>query len=79
MAVLWMGAVAIYGVGSVRLGRPGTSVGRALLRIFMIIAADLSGLLTGEWKSAPRAALRALWIGLALLAAATALIAIGNT
>lgn len=78
MAFLWMGAVAIYGVSSVYLGGLGTSVGWALFQIFMIITANLSGVLTGEWKAAPAKAKRALWIGLGLLAAATVLMAAGN-
>jgi L-rhamnose-H+ transport protein len=78
MGVLWMGAFAIYGVSSVYLGVLGTSVGWALFQIFMIMTANLSGVLTGEWRLAPRAAKLGLWIGLALLAAATTVIAAGN-
>jgi L-rhamnose-H+ transport protein len=78
MGVLWMGAFAIYGVSSVYLGALGTSVGWALFQIFMIMTANLSGVMTGEWKDAPPAAKRGLWVGLALLAIATAVIAVGN-
>jgi L-rhamnose-H+ transport protein len=78
MGVLWMGAFAVYGVSSVHLGVLGTSVGWALFQIFMIMTANLSGVLTGEWKSAPAAAKRGLWAGLALLAVATTMIALGN-
>jgi L-rhamnose-H+ transport protein len=78
MGVFWMGAFALYGVSSVYLGALGTSVGWALFQIFMIMTANLSGVLTGEWKGAPRAAMRGLWAGLALLAVATAVIAAGN-
>jgi L-rhamnose-H+ transport protein len=78
MGVFWMGAFAIYGVSSVYLGTLGTSVGWALFQIFMIITANLAGVLTGEWKNAPAQAKHGLWAGLALLALATALIAAGN-
>jgi L-rhamnose-H+ transport protein len=78
MGILWMGAFAIYGVSSVYLGVLGTSVGWALFQIFMIMTANLSGVLTGEWREAPAGARRGLWAGLALLAIATALIAEGN-
>lgn len=78
MGALWMGAFAIYGVSSVYLGALGTSVGWALFQIFMIMTANLSGVLTGEWKSAPAPAKRALWAGIALLAVATGVIAAGN-
>lgn len=78
MGVLWMGAFAVYGVSSAYLGALGTSVGWALFQIFMIMTANLSGVLAGEWRSAPPNAMRALWTGLGLLALATAVIAAGN-
>jgi L-rhamnose-H+ transport protein len=78
MGLLWMGSMATYGVAAVYLGALGTSAGWALFQIFNIMTASLSGILTGEWKSAPPSATRRLWIGLSLLAAATALIAAGN-
>jgi len=78
MGLLWMGAFALYGVSSVYLGRFGTSVGWALFQIFMIMSATLSGVLTSEWKHAPRRAKQQFWTALALLAIATALIASGN-
>jgi len=78
MGVLWMGAFAIYGVSSVYLGALGTSIGWALFQIFMIMTANLSGVLTGEWRVAPENARRGLWIGLSLLALATVVIAAGN-
>ena len=78
MGFLWMGAFAIYGVSSVYLGALGTSVGWALFQIFMIMTANLSGVLTGEWNRAPVSAKRGLWTGLGLLAVATAVMAAGN-
>lgn len=78
MGVLWMGAFALYGVSSVYLGVLGTSVGWALFQIFMIMTANLSGVLTGEWKCASDSAKRGLWTGLGLLAVASTLIAAGN-
>ncbi len=79
MGLAWMGAMACYGVGSVYLGELGTSAGWALFQIFMIMTANASGFLSGEWKAAPKAASRKLYLGLALLAAATAIIAAGNS
>jgi L-rhamnose-H+ transport protein len=78
MGILWMGAVAIYGVSSVYLGALGTSLGWGLFQIFMIMTANLSGVLTGEWKDAEPAAKKRLAAGLSLLAVATVLIAAGN-
>jgi L-rhamnose-H+ transport protein len=78
MGVLWMGAMAVYGTSSSFLGALGTSVGWGLFQIFMIMTANLSGVITGEWKSATGQARGQLRFGLGLLAAATVLMALGN-
>jgi L-rhamnose-H+ transport protein len=78
MAVFWMGAIAVYGVASVYLGALGTSVGWGLFQIFNIMTANVGGLLTGEWSTAPASARRTLYAGLALLTVATVLLAAGN-
>lgn len=79
MGLLWMGAMACYGVAASFLGSLGTSIGWALFQIFMIMTANLSGVITGEWKGVTRKARGMLWLGLGLLAAATVLIALGNS
>lgn len=78
MAVLWMGAFALYGMSAIYLGSLGTSIGWGLFQIFMIMTATLSGVLTGEWKHARRASRALLLSGFACLTAATALLAMGN-
>ncbi len=78
MGVFWMGAMSLYGVAAVYLGALGTSVGWGLFQIFNIMAANLSGVLTGEWKGASSGAQRTLYAGLALLAVATVILAAGN-
>lgn len=78
MAVLWMGAFALYGMSATYLGTFGTSIGWGLFQIFMIMAATLSGVMTGEWRGASRKARVLLMSGLAGLTSATALLAIGN-
>ena len=78
MAVLWMGAIAVYGVASVCLGALGTSVGWGLIQILSIMTANIGGLLAGEWTAAPNSARRTLYAGLALLTVATFLLAAGN-
>jgi len=78
MAVLWMAAMALYGVASVYLGALGTSVGWGIFQIFMIITANCAGLVTGEWRAAPRSARRTLYASLVLLSVATGLLAAGN-
>ena len=78
MGVLWMGAMSIYGVAAVYLGALGLSVGWGLFQIFNIMGANVSGVLTGEWRAAPPGAVRTLYAGLALLACATVILAAGN-
>jgi L-rhamnose-H+ transport protein len=78
MAVLWMGAFALYGMSAIYLGSFGTSIGWGLFQIFMIMTATLSGVLTGEWKQAPRLAVLLLGAGLTCLTGATILLALGN-
>jgi len=75
MAVLWMGAVALYGMSAAYLGTFGTSVGWGLFQIFMIITATVSGVFTGEWKGAPKQAVNILTLSLVLLITATGLLA----
>jgi L-rhamnose-H+ transport protein len=78
MAVLWMGAMALYGVATVYLGALGTSVGYGIFQIFMIMTANGAGLVTGEWRTAPKSARNTLYASLALLSVATGLLAAGN-
>jgi L-rhamnose-H+ transport protein len=78
MGVLWMGAFALYGMSAIYLGSLGTSVGWGLLQIFMIMTATVSGILTGEWKHAPRRAVTLLGSGLAGLAGAIVFLALGS-
>ena len=78
MAVLWMGAFALYGMSATFLGRFGTSIGWGLFQIFMIMTATLSGVFTGEWRFAPRLARTLLVLSITCLGAATALLALTN-
>lgn len=78
MGALWMGAFAVYGVSTIYLGKLGTSTGWGLLQIFMIMTAVLSGILTGEWKDAPRAACTTLVAGLGGLTGAIVSLACGS-
>jgi L-rhamnose-H+ transport protein len=78
MAILWMGAFALYGMSATLLGRFGTSIGWGLFQIFMIMTATLSGVFTGEWRFAPRLAQTLLVLSITCLGGATALLAYAN-
>jgi L-rhamnose-H+ transport protein len=78
MAILWMGAFALYGMSATYLGRFGTSIGWGLFQIFMIMAATLSGVFTGEWTFASRFARALLVLSIICLSGATTLFAYAN-
>ena len=50
MAVLWLGGVLGYGMGSTFFGGSGTSFGFAFLIASTVLVSNLLGLFSGEWK-----------------------------
>jgi L-rhamnose-H+ transport protein len=78
MGVLWMGSVAAYGTATTLLGVLGTSIGWSIYQICIILTANVSGWIAGEWKRVSQPSKVALWSGLSLLAAATLAITYGN-
>jgi L-rhamnose-H+ transport protein len=71
MGLLWIGAVAIYGVSTRYLGQLGDSAGWAIFQIVMVVTANVAGLFSGEWKRAPRRSLAVLGCGVLVLVVAT--------
>ncbi len=71
MGLLWIGAVAIYGVSTRYLGRLGDSAGWAIYQIAMVLTANIGGVLAGEWKGASRRSLVVLSCGVIVLVLAT--------
>jgi L-rhamnose-H+ transport protein len=78
MGILWMGSVAIYGTATTFLGLLGASVGWSIYQICIILTANISGWLAGEWKGAGLRLRVVLWGGLLLLGSATVAIAYGS-
>ncbi len=78
MGLMWMGSIALYGVATTYLGPSGAAIGWGLFSIFVILAANISGILTGEWRSVGSGPLRKLGVGLSLLTLASAVMAWGN-
>jgi L-rhamnose-H+ transport protein len=78
MGVMWMGSIALYGVGTTHLGPSGAAIGWGLFSIFIILAANLSGVITGEWRGVGTRTGRTLALGLGMLTVASILIAWGN-
>jgi L-rhamnose-H+ transport protein len=67
MGILWMAGFGLYGVGALKLGALGPSLGFAMLMSSMILTANCQGVLTGEWSAAPSQAKRQLAAGILLL------------
>lgn len=79
MGLLWMAGFALYGAGARKLGDLGPSLGWAIVMSMMVLAGNLSGLLTREWDAAPRSSKRQLALGVGLLLAAIALLGYTNS
>jgi L-rhamnose-H+ transport protein len=75
MGLLWIGAVAIYGVATRFLGHLGDSAGWAIYQITMVLAANVAGVLFGEWRAASRRASLVLCAGVIVLILATVTVA----
>ena len=78
MGLLWMGSVAIYGTATTLLGVLGASIGWSIYQICIIVMANVSGWIAGEWKGVSQGSKIILWSGLLLLAFATVAITYGN-
>lgn len=78
MGLLWMSGFALYGAGARKLGDLGPSLGWAILMSTMVLAANLSGLLSGEWNAAPQPSRRQLALGVLLLLVAIAGLGFAN-
>jgi len=68
----------LYGIASRCLGALGTSAGWGLYQVLMIVSANVSGLVTGEWSGAGKRPIRILLAGLVLLAVATLSMSLAN-
>jgi hypothetical protein len=67
MGIDWMAGMAAYGAGALSLGKLGTSMGWILFMTSMIIVANISGALTGEWKGSSARTLGIMAAGVATL------------
>jgi L-rhamnose-H+ transport protein len=67
MGLLWFGSTVIYGGVSARLSEMGPILGWPLFMSAIIIASNVVGVLTGEWKGAGSKALGAMLGGIVFL------------
>lgn len=75
MGVLLLASFITYGIGAEGLGVMGTSTGWAINMSSTIFVANAWGLMTGEWKNAPRKSYVLLAIGLVAITIAIILAA----
>ena len=67
MSLLWGGSIFVYGAAAPALGKLGTSIGWPLSLAAGLLVANAVGLLLGEWKGSPPAALRWMSGGIVVL------------
>jgi L-rhamnose-H+ transport protein len=67
MSLLWGGSIFVYGAAAPALGRLGTSIGWPLSLAAGLLVANAVGLLVGEWRGSPAAAVRWMGGGIAVL------------
>lgn len=78
MAVLHDAAIFFFGLGWIRLGDLGISVGYPVFMSFAIIVGNVHGFRTGEWKGASRQSIVWIIAGIALLIVGVCLLAQGK-
>jgi L-rhamnose-H+ transport protein len=64
---IWTVGVALMGMGMVKLGDLGPSIGWAIINASAILTANVIGILTGEWKNASRKTMSVMVVGLIVL------------
>lgn len=70
MGLLWGGSIYLYGAATPLLGDIGPSIGWPLSLAVGLLVANLMGVLLGEWREAPPAALKYMRAGILTLLAA---------
>ncbi|MGH9434516.1 MAG: L-rhamnose/proton symporter RhaT [Terriglobia bacterium] len=67
MGALWFSGITFYGMGASALGALGAVVGWPLFMAMNIIASNILGTATGEWKGASRLTYTYSWTGISVL------------
>jgi L-rhamnose-H+ transport protein len=78
MGLMWFIGMLLYGVGADRMGKSGSSIGWAILMSFVVIVANVWGLITGEWRGAGPKPVRVMSLGLIILVGAIFIMGLGN-
>lgn len=73
--LIWYFSIMFYGMGGSSMGEMGASVGWATMQSLGIVAGNLAGVVTGEWKNISSNAIKPMVLGLVLLVAGVIIIA----
>jgi L-rhamnose-H+ transport protein len=76
MGLLWVTSISVYGLGAAHLGTMGPILGFPVNMAMTIVAANVAGVITGEWAGSPRRALLFLRSGALMLIAAMVVIGV---
>jgi len=79
MGILWGGSIEYYGMATANLGELGPSIGWAVFQATAIFAANILGILTGEWKGVSKKALMLMAVGLGVLLVGICIVGYSNT
>jgi L-rhamnose-H+ transport protein len=79
MGIVWFFGLAAYGMGATNLGALGAVIGWPLFMVMIIIAANVWGAATGEWRGASRRTYSYSWAGIAVLVIAIYVISRAGT
>jgi len=79
MGVVHFLAQIPYGIGAFYLGKLGTTVGFGVNLGMALIVASAIGFMTGEWRGASKASIRALYGGIVVLLVAMGVLAYANS
>ena len=78
MGAIWTGCIILYGAGASNLGKLGTTVGWLILMAVAVLVGNLWGVITGEWRVAPRKARQRMIQGLLFLIISVMLVGCGK-
>lgn len=78
MAALFIGALSLYGIGSVRLGVMGPILAFPIFMSTVVLTGNTAGLITKEWQGAPRGAYIYSFLGMIFLIVSIVIIGISN-
>ncbi|MBI2843825.1 MAG: hypothetical protein HYX78_10535 [Armatimonadetes bacterium] len=79
MSLMWyLGQGVAYPAAQAILGPLGVAVGAALLMGTIMVASNVAGIRTGEWKGSSPQIMRTLYTAITVLVLATTVVAVGN-